>query len=828
MKPTKIFGAACAAFSIMCLPAQAQQKSIQVEGRVCDSLSHNPQAYATLRLLKDDGKGTPLKATVTDAEGYFKLAAPEPGQYMIEVVMLGMETLQRPLDLTKARTSVTLDTLYVKELSGDLGTATVTAQKPLVRAEIDKLTYSMADDPEAQTSSLLDMLRKVPMVTVDGEDNIKVNGSSGFKVYVNGKPNQMLSSNPSLIFKTYPASVVKKIEVITNPGAKYDAEGVAGVLNIVTESETSTKGYSLTPNIQYRNRGVAGNVFGMVQFGKFTLSGFYGVGQNKQYDSQQDVRREVFDDPVNHIYTQHGEVDPKGTYQYGNFEASYEFSSKDLLSVSGNIDLWHGKSYTDNEVRMTDAADNLTYGYKNGQHYKQNMPDYGASVDYQHTFKEDQHLTFSYRYSLAHYRYDTEVLYYDRVNVPESLDLLDLSTREDDKSAEHTAQIDFTTPLGKRHTLSAGLKYIYRINRSNDVELSRSPESDEPFITDEERSIRYRHRGDIGAAYAEYVWKNDKWSIQAGSRYEYYHVKVSYPDGKQENFSSDFSDWVPSLSTGFNITPTQMLRAGYNLRISRPDITYLSPYVEHSSSEDIRYGNPDLGSSKAHNLSLAYNSFNTKLSINTSLTYSFSNNGLSDYSFMEGNVMHTTYDNIQHSKVVSLSGYLQWTITDKTSINANFTGSYSDYRAKRTGQHNSGFAFNGFGGFRQTLPWKLKFGLWFGGGTKDVNLQGSGSSYHFYSLSFSRSFLKEDRLTVSLEGSNFISPHRRFKSTSETSQFHYTSCYRTNTLNFGIAIRYRLGSLETYVKKANRSIENDDQTQRSSGQGGGQGQGGGE
>ena len=161
-----------------------------------------------------------------------------------------------------------------------LGEASVAAKKRTIKAEIDKMVYSVTDDPEAATQTLTEMLRKVPMVTVDGEDNIKVNGQSGFKVYVNGKPNQMMSSNPKEIFKSYPASAVKKIEVITDPGAKYDAEGVSGILNIVTLSETITKGWTVTPRLNVNNQGYGGGFFGTVQYGKFTVSANYGFGVN--------------------------------------------------------------------------------------------------------------------------------------------------------------------------------------------------------------------------------------------------------------------------------------------------------------------------------------------------------------------------------------------------------------------------------------------------------------------------------------------------------------------------------------------------------------------
>ena len=133
----------------------------------------------------------------------------------------------------KDNSPIDLGTLYISDNVTQLGNVEVVAQKPLVKMTVDKMSYSVSDDVDAKTNTVLDMLRKVPMVTVDGSDNITVNGSSSFKVFVDGKPSVMMSSNPSQIFKNMPASSVQNIEVVTNPGAKYDAEGVGGVLNLI-------------------------------------------------------------------------------------------------------------------------------------------------------------------------------------------------------------------------------------------------------------------------------------------------------------------------------------------------------------------------------------------------------------------------------------------------------------------------------------------------------------------------------------------------------------------------------------------------------------------
>ena len=153
----------------------------------------------------------------------------------------------------------------------------VVAQRPIVKMEPDKMTYNVQEDGDSKSMTLLDMLRKVPMVTVDGQDNISVNGSASFKVYVDGKPNPMFQANASQIFKSLPASMVKNIEVITNPGAKYDAEGTGGVLNIVInhaggQGTESLNGYNGNVSLAAGNRGYSGSAFVSGQQGKFSYS----------------------------------------------------------------------------------------------------------------------------------------------------------------------------------------------------------------------------------------------------------------------------------------------------------------------------------------------------------------------------------------------------------------------------------------------------------------------------------------------------------------------------------------------------------------------------
>lgn len=782
-----------------------------VSGVLCDSTTHQAEAFATVRLLQLPTK-KPVKAVLTQADGSFRITAPRAGRYLFEVVSMGKEPIRQTLSFDATTKSVKMDTLYIKEYDASLGVAEVVAQRPLVKAEIDKMTYSMAEDPDAKNNTLLEMLRKVPMVTVDGEDNVKVNGNASFKVYVDGKPNAMMSANPSMIFKAYPASAIKKIEVITNPGAKYDAEGVAGVLNIITNSQTATQGYTLTLNGSVGNRGESGSAFAVAQFGKFMLSAHYGTGYHKQPISTTTMERELYDETVNHLLQSHTVSKGHGMYQFGNLEASYEFSSKDLLSVSAGIHGWNGKNNNTSINKMFAVDGNETYRYQVASRTKSLYQTINASADFQHSFTEDNRLTLSYQYS--HNPQTTQVWTEntDMVNLPANFGLKDLASDPDNLSYEQTAQVDFTSVLDKKkqHTLSVGLKYINRINRSNNVDYTREAGSDDEFTRDETRSLRYRHQGDIGAAYLQYNLKINNWAAMVGNRYEYYHVRVTYPDGKSRPFGTHMDDWVPSVTLGYNLKPTMMLKAGYNLRIARPDISYLSPYQVSYSPEAVKYGNPNLKSEKGHNLNMTFSTFSAKLTLNATLTYAFSNNGMEEYSFVKDGVMYTTYEGFRHSKETTLSTFINWTIIKGTSLNLNASGSYADRKAQVIGCHNSGFAGNAWGGIQQVLPWKMKLGLWMGGNTSQVTLQGRTAGFFFYSFNLSRAFLKEDRLSVNLQAGNFIGRYQNFRNTTSTSQMHMFTNSRNDFLRYSIGISYRLGSLKASVKKTQRSIENDD------------------
>ena len=323
--------------------AQKAQSPYSVKGILVDSLSKQSEPYATIRISFSKNPDKPVQLAITSDNGKFNEKLKEPGNYIILFSSVGKKPVQRSFTLTEKSPTADLGTILISEATEMLKGVEVVAQKPLVKAEIDKVTYSIEDDPDSKTNSTLEMLRKVPLVTVDGEDKIQVNGSSNFKIHVNGKPNTMMSNNPKEVLKSLPANSVKSIEVITEPGAKYDAEGIGGILNIITVSGSNMQGYTVSLNAGVNNQGYNAGAYGTVQVGKFTVTGNYSYNHNDSPEHTSSSNREDFTSDTYKYLSQQNSGKSKGGFNFGSMEGSYEIDSLNLVSFSmqmygGNYD----------------------------------------------------------------------------------------------------------------------------------------------------------------------------------------------------------------------------------------------------------------------------------------------------------------------------------------------------------------------------------------------------------------------------------------------------------------------------------------------------------
>ena len=821
--------------------AQNAAPTFQIKGVLLDSLTQEGEPYATIKIVKKEAPANALKMLVTDMKGKFQEKVPGTGNFVMTISSIGRNTIVKDFTVKAGEKLVDFGTLYITDASNELGQVEVVAQKPLVKADIDKIEYNVQDDPDSKSNSVLEMLRKVPLVTVDGEDNIKVNGSSSFKVYVNGKPNNMMSNNPTEVLKSMPANSIKHIEVITNPGPKYDAEGVGGILNIVTVG-SGLEGYTATFSGNVSNMGAGGGLFGTVKSGKLTVSARYNYNYNDRPRSYSGGNRRTVGDITegSSDLDYDGSSKGHGNFQSGSMEASYEIDTLRLVSMS--FGLWGGGNNStsiNNTLATAPGTSNELYRYVSDGRSKSSWYSIDGGVDYQRMFHvKDRMFTLSYKINTSPQTSDSYSTYNDMHAATDWEDFLkrlyDLNNDGSQNTTEHTFQADYTTPIGKIHTLEAGAKYILRDNSSEDDRYERQIGTTGDYVLDEEHSSHYKHQNDILAAYMGYGLRVKKISGRLGVRYEHTKQEVKYLLGRGDDFNKNFDDVVPSASIGYKLTDMSNLRFGYNMRIYRPGIWYLNPYLNDSNPTNISQGNSHLDSEKSHSFNLSYSNFTQKFNINLSARYSFTNNsieqvteqvkdteiaGLQNPTGKE--VLYSTYQNIGKSRNASLSGYVNWNATSNTRIYANLYGNYT-YMEGANGLKNDGWNLFAYGGAQQSLPhdWRISLNIY--GQTPWIMLQGKGSSFFDYGLSVNKSFLNK-RLTLSAFASNFFKKYTSPTSSIEGVGFTQDSWNRYTRQRFGVSVSYRIGELKASVKKAARTISNDDVKG-----GGGEGGGGGE
>ena len=782
-----------------------------LSGRVAEKATGEPLPLAVYHLFAEGDTLHPVVNDVADAEGRFA-ARVDNGSYRLKVEYAAKKTLTVPV--TVAGSDVDLGTLAMDELGEELAEVTVVARKDLISSDGGTLTYDVERDPAAGTSNILEMLRRVPMVTVDGEDNVKVKGQSNFKIYINGKPDPLLSGDPSTVLKSMPASSIRKIEVITDPGAKYDAEGTAGIINIIMDKKQSVEGYTVNARLGVMTGGVNGSLYGRTKIGKVTASAqFYGYdGRIMRAHSYIGSTRVDYADDVNHTYTSRSKSLGKNDNIGGNVNLSWEVDTLNLLTFSLNYYSGHYNTTNAQQNQMSDISDGTVWSYNRDFDTRNGWNGLRPAISYQHTFPNNQlhSLTFTYQFDRSRSNYSALQHSYDFTGM-EGADFPYMSTDNKWKTNDHTFQVDYSLPITDRQTFEAGGKVLLRRPtgdtdyKAGDEEVNQTPTS----------AYSLTQLNDLYAAYASYNASFGRFSGRVGLRWEHsrmglryrYQLETDYPD-----FTTHLNDWVPNASFTFKLTDQSNLRAAYSMRIERPYIGQLSPAVNDLTYGSLSYGNPDLKTAHANNFELKYSNYGGKFSGEAAVSYAQTNDAVGQLAFMVDGVEHSTWSNIGRSANTSLNGYLAYQITDAMEASVNSQVNYSDYRADKSiiPLHSHGWNWSAGGSYSYTTPFKLRLEAWGGYGSGGYYMQTKGSEWYYWGMSFSRSFLKNDILTLSLNVQDLLPA--RWKTTTVVSTPTSVTTHKSNSRNWvvGFSANIRFGNLGTDVKRTRANINNND------------------
>lgn len=795
--------------SIQAMAQNAENKG-NIRGVIVDSTSNEKISFATISIKLENGSS---RSTLSKDDGSFILEKLPNGKHTLVVINVGYKKISKEITISNENDKINLGTIFIATQGNQLQEVEVSTDKALVKQEVDRISYDVQSDPESKFQTALDMLRKVPLVSVDADDNIQVKGSSNFKVLINGRPSSLAARSPKDVFKAMPASSIVKIEVITNPPAKYDADGLAGIINVITTKNVES-GYNGNISTRYNNPwgpGVNGSL--TLKKNKFAMSAYYGNGY-------QDIPATGFNASRVGLLQetkllQEGSNDYLWFWQYLESEMSYEFDSLNLLTATIGTNPGYGKtnSVQQNSLYGSKGTIDQFYILTNNGSNDWNGTDVG--LNFQRGFKKNKNqlLTLSYKYSPSLNGNENNVSSSQNMN----FNFNPFKQINKSGTKEQTYQVDYVQPI-KKVDVEAGAKAILRNNYSDYTQLNFNPLVND-YQHDSTNSNKFDYQQNVYSFYNSYNIKFDKWGIRAGVRVEKTSVDANF-ETTATKVKQEYTNVIPSLSIQRKFKDMSSVNFGYTQRIERPSIWELNPFVNQSNPRFLSYGNPNLKAVLTNNFEVGYSTFK-KGSINLGASYSFANNTIQNVTSLGiDTISRDTYENIGSDKKLGFNMNISYPFSKKLNVNVNGLLSYIWIKGTYNAQFfsNEGFQGNVFAFASYTLPKEFRTRVNVGYTSPWIQLQGQSNNFIYSSFSVSKDFF-DKKLTVSTQISNPWRKYRDWEQNFNTSQFVQSSHQQNFYRHYSISFSYRFGKLDGGVKKNQRGINNDDVKGKSNGQG---------
>lgn len=763
------------------------QKSLS--GTIKDSVSGKAVPFASLRLLDKDQHI--IRTEISKEDGTFLIPVKE-NITNIQLLVTSSESGAKTVRIKADQTD--LGTLWLNRETA-IKEVVINAKKPLIRNKIDGLVYDIQADPESLSKNVIEMMRKLPYLSVDVNENILFKGNTNFKILINGKETQLLNTNAKEVLKSIPASTIQNIEIITNPSSKYDAEGASGVINIITTKKMND-GYNASVNFgtrfpkQEQNLGFSLNM----KHKKLGISA-YGGGFLR---NNPEIGYHNYQNNVSSSLQQDGRTSNKGNGGYFNVNVSYEIDSLQLLNVQLGSNLSNSKSQDilDSYFYRQNA---LSENNNSGNHSQSKGKGFETSANYQIGFKHDksQLLTLSYKFNSYDYDINAVSDIQNRIyNVSNRID-----QHNANRNSEQTFQIDFVKNL-RKIALETGVKAILRKNSSDYTSVPENVNNSDEFI----------NRQHIYGAYVSAKFSLFNWNFQTGLRAESTATDVSFVSTNTA-VNQNYFNLIPNISIGKTWKENHSISFGFSQRIKRPGIIRLNPFINQSNPYFEISGNPYLKSVVNNDIMTNY-SYNKKVNLNAGLSYSFSNKidlKVSTYDPVT-HITKTTFENSSKASRVGLDYYFNYPVTKKLnlSINGNSAVFFISGKVNDVNVKNNLFTYYMYlsASYQFENNWTVSSNLEINS-KMPAGLQSTTNAFAGSSFSISKSIL-DNKLSFSGFINNPFNTYRKMVTETFGGTFEQNNYIRDYYRSFGFNVTYKFGRLKDEIKTTQRKINNND------------------
>lgn len=672
------------------ISSKTQAQSIQIEGQVVENTANKAIEFATVMLM--DTSGQIITGASTDAEGKFKIETSKE-DFVLQIKFMGyQEKLIKEFD--KSNATIKLGEIVLERQEADVDEVIVQAEKSQLEFKLDKRVFNVGQDLSSTGASALEVLENVPAVDVNIEGQVSLRGSAGVQILINGKPS-VIASDESNALGSITADMIEKVEVITNPSAKYEAEGTAGIINIVLkkESRKGTNG-SFSLNTGWPHNHSAGLSINH-RTERFNIFSQMGVG----YRSLPRIQRNINEDLENSTILETEGIEYRNEFFVNSLlGADFHINKYNVITLTGTYAFEAEQQPSRTDFLFTDADGNTEEWYRTESTQAGN-PKWQYELQYKKDFKgdEDHMLLFS---ALGNFfGKDLSSEFEDRTILGDRPQL-DQRTSTVFQEAKYTFNLDYTLPINK-FTLEAGAQFVQQ-DVSNDYEVLNLIGND--WVVDSNLTNLFNYDQSVLGLYSTGAYEGDKWGLKLGLRMEYTDLRTFLVNTGEENVQQ-FPNLFPSLHTSYKFSDHFSMQAGYSRRIFRPRLWDLNPFFNIRNNFAIRQGNPNLLPEYTDSYEINSISIFEQVTFNLGAYFRYTTAVIERISTFQDNVVVTMPMNIGTTKAGGLEFYLKYEALKWLSLNtdANF------FYFRREGEYE-GVNFN-FDAFQWSANLTSKFKL---------------------------------------------------------------------------------------------------------------------
>jgi ferric enterobactin receptor len=795
---------------------QAQNNATgKITGKIIDAATKQPVDYATISLLKQ-GTTAPINGAISDTKGDFKLDHLADGEYTIHLDFIGYKrNIIEHIIIGGASHTVALGSILLAPVQNQLKSVEVVGKTPIVENKIDKLVYNAANDLTAQGGVALDVLKKVPMVSVDIDGNVELQGDANIRFLINGKPSSIFGASLTDALQSIPASQIKSIEVITSPGAKYDATGTGGIINIILK-DSKIQGINGSVNLSAGTRLENGSFNLNARKGNFGVNTFFSGNDQLNSTSLNNNDRLSYNnarDTVTHLGQNGNSAFVRNGYQSG-ISFNWNITPRDELTASFGFNHFanHSTSITGQEQQMMLSSGNLFSNILSNRNSNSRFDAYSAdwSLSYKKTFKkEGQELDVLYTSTSGK---NTSSFYQQQDYLTGGYPTSGSMSNNPGKDKETDISVDYTQPITKDFTIETGAKTV--IENLNNTVATDTLLNNGTFVPNANQSYGFNYSRDVFAYYVSINFSlfNDFISGKAGLRDEYTYTTADFPN----THIPGYNILAPSFLLTHKLGQDQSIKASYSYRIERPDYGDLNPFYNISDPHNISTGNPNLRPEVGHNFEFGYNrSFDSGANIYAGATYRYNTDDMQSLTTFAPVLVidGTSYSNVflnqrynigrQIAEGINLFGSLP---LNKLSLRTNIQ------MGLRTNETPGLAAVTGFAA-RTNLNASYQFAhdltaeVFGNYNSSQKNIQGIRPGFFSYNMAV-RKQLFNKKASIGLTAADAFNEYINLRSTTTGANFNQVSLREVPFRTFGISLSYKFGKLE--FKKDKEKDDNGD------------------